>query len=227
MKAYRIYLQDRWIEYGIEYALSYDTALRMFNNKLRELMKDTKGDWADKVEFGDIVISFREHELKWHEDIEIIFRKSPIIMYKDGQIDVFDFLGDIKKEIVQEEKKVIRKKKSSKSFETFENIEGQITAFDLVENQEEEVKVNFTKEQLETIEKLKEETEWIEYSLYKSGMVIFITKENKIKVISQRNITSIFYIKDRYRSYFLKANGEVDSIGIGITKWKNPVKTMV
>lgn len=85
MKAYRIYLQDRWIEYDIEYALSYDTALRMFNNKLRELMKDTKGDWADKVEFGDIVISFREHELKWHEDIEIIFRKSPIIMYKDGQ----------------------------------------------------------------------------------------------------------------------------------------------
>lgn len=86
MKAYRIYLQDRWIEYGIEYALSYDTALRMFNNKLRELMKDTKGDWADKVEFGDRVISFREHELKWHEDIEIIFRKSPIIMYKDGQV---------------------------------------------------------------------------------------------------------------------------------------------
>ncbi|WP_283714761.1 hypothetical protein [Clostridium perfringens] len=143
-----------------------------------------------------------------------------------GQIDVFDFLGDIKKEIVQEEKKVIRKKKSSKSFETFENIEGQITAFDLVENQEEEVKVNFTKEQLETIEKLKEETEWIEYSLYKSGMVIFITKENKIKVIPQRNITSIFYIKDRYRSYFLKTNGEVDRIGIGITKWKNPVETI-
>lgn len=144
-----------------------------------------------------------------------------------GQIDAFDFLGDIKKEIVQEEKKVIRKKKSSKSFETFENIEGQITAFDLVESQEEEVKVYFTKEQLETIEKLKEETEWIEYSLYKSGMVIFITKENKIKVIPQRNITSIFYIKDRYRSYFLKTNGEVDRIGIGITKWKNPVKTMV
>ncbi|WP_332833460.1 hypothetical protein [Clostridium perfringens] len=81
-----------------------------------------------------------------------------------GQIDVFDFLGDIRKEIVKEEKKVIRKNKSSKSFETFENIEGQITAFDLVESQEEEVKVDFTKEQLETIEKLKEETEWIEYS---------------------------------------------------------------
>ena len=55
-----------------------------------------------------------------------------------GQIDAFDFLGDIKKEIVQEEKKVIRKKKSSKSFETFENIEGQITVFDLGESQEKE-----------------------------------------------------------------------------------------
>ena len=143
-----------------------------------------------------------------------------------GQIDVFDFLGDIRKERVKEEKKVIRKNKSSKSFETFENIEGQITVFDLVESQEEEVKVDFTKEQLETIEKLKEETEWIEYSLYKSGTVIFITKENKIKVIPQRSITAIFCIKDRYRSYFLKANGEVDRIGIGITKWKNPVETI-
>lgn len=94
----------------------------------------------------------------------------------------------------------------------------------MVESQEEEVKVDFTKEQLETIEKLKEETEWIEYSLYKSGTVIFITKENKIKVIPQRSITAIFYIKDRYRSYFLKVNGEVDRIGIGITKWKNPVE---
>lgn len=56
----------------------------------------------------------------------------------EGQIDVFNFLGDIKKERVQEEKKIIRKKKSSKSFETFENIEGQITVFDLVESQEKE-----------------------------------------------------------------------------------------
>lgn len=50
-----------------------------------------------------------------------------------GQIDAFDFLGDIRKEIVQEEKKIIKKKKSSKSFEAFENIEGQITVFDLEE----------------------------------------------------------------------------------------------
>ena len=28
MKAYRVYLQEMWIEYCIEYALSYDTALR-------------------------------------------------------------------------------------------------------------------------------------------------------------------------------------------------------
>lgn len=82
MKAYRIYLQDRWIEYGIEYALSYDTALRIFNDKLRKLMRDTKDDWCDKVDFGEEVLSFRD-QLKWHEDIEIVFRKNPIIMYKD------------------------------------------------------------------------------------------------------------------------------------------------
>lgn len=84
MKAYRVYLQDMWIEYGIEYALSYDTALRIFNNKLRKLMRDTKDDWCDKVDFGEKVLSFRD-QLKWHEDIEIVFRKNPIIMYKDKE----------------------------------------------------------------------------------------------------------------------------------------------
>lgn len=84
MKAYRIYLQDKWIEYGIEYALCYDTALIIFNNKLRDLMKDTKDDWCEKVDFGEEVLSFRD-QLKWHEDIEIVFRKNPIIMYKDKE----------------------------------------------------------------------------------------------------------------------------------------------
>ncbi|MDM0922520.1 hypothetical protein QTI76_05030 [Clostridium perfringens] len=142
-----------------------------------------------------------------------------------GQINLFSLMSEkvTSEKIITLEKPKNIYKNSEKNI-NLEVLEGQITAFDLVESQEEEVKVNFTKEQLETIEKLKEETEWIEYSLYKSGMVIFITKENKIKVIPQRNITAIFYIKDRYRSYFLKANGEVDRIGIGITKWKNPVE---
>lgn len=83
MKGYRVYLQDMWGEDGIEYALSYDTALRIFNNKLRKLMRDTKGDWTDKEDFGERVLSFREYELKWHEDIEMVFRKKPVIMYKD------------------------------------------------------------------------------------------------------------------------------------------------
>ena len=141
------------------------------------------------------------------------------------QINLFSLMSEkvTSEKIITLEKPKNIYKNSEKNI-NLEVLEGQITAFDLVESQEEEVKVNFTKEQLETIEKLKEETEWIEYSLYKSGMVIFITKENKIKVIPQRNITAIFYIKDRYRSYFLKANGEVDRIGIGITKWKNPVE---
>lgn len=85
MKGYRVYLQNIWGQHDIEYALSYDTALRIFNNKLRKLMKDTKGYWTDKEDFGDQVLSFREYELKLHEDIEIVFRKKTIIMYKDKE----------------------------------------------------------------------------------------------------------------------------------------------
>ncbi len=85
MKGYKVYLADMWVDGEVEYALSYDTALRIFNNKLRKLMRDTKGDWTDKEDFGEQVLSFREYELKWHEDIEMVFRKKPIIMYKDKE----------------------------------------------------------------------------------------------------------------------------------------------
>ncbi len=144
-----------------------------------------------------------------------------------GQIDAFDFLGDIKKEIVQEEKKVIRKKKSSKSFETFENIEGQITAFDLVESQEEEVKVEFTKEQLEVIEKLKREAEWVEYSLYSSGQVLFTEKRDiKSKVVPMGEENKKYYLKAQCLTSCISASGE-SVCWLGKDKWANPVKTIV
>ncbi len=144
-----------------------------------------------------------------------------------GQIDAFDFLGDIKKEIVQEEKKVIRKKKSSKSFETFENIEGQITAFDLVESQEEEVKVEFTKEQLEVIEKLKREAEWVEYSLYSSGQVLFTEKRDiKSKVVPMGEENKKYYLKAQYLTSCISSSGE-SVCWLGKDKWANPVKTIV
>ncbi|HHD2730849.1 hypothetical protein ACQPUH_01685 [Clostridium perfringens] len=144
-----------------------------------------------------------------------------------GQMSAFDFVEDVKREVIPKEKKIISKKKSIKTLEEVKNIEGQASIFDLVQEPKEEIKIEFTIEQLETIENLKKEKEWIEYSLYKSGTVIFITKENNIKVIPQGDITESFYIKDRYRSYFLKVNGEVDVIGIGITRWKKPIKTII
>ncbi|BDS17330.1 hypothetical protein JUM001_15640 [Clostridium perfringens] len=142
-----------------------------------------------------------------------------------GQMSAFDFVEDVKREDIPRENKIIRKKKNTKTLEEVKNIEGQASIFDLVQEPKEEIKIDFTIEQLKTIENLKKE--WIEYSLYKDGTVIFITKEDKIKVIPQEDINKAFYIKDRYRSYFIKKNGEVDVIGIGITRWKNPVKTIV
>lgn len=143
-----------------------------------------------------------------------------------GQMSAFDFVEDVKREEVPKENKIIRKKKNTKTLEEAENIEGQASIFDLVQEPKEKIKIEFTIAQLEAIEKLKKEKEWIEYSLYKNGTAIFITKENKLKVIPHGDISETFYIKDRYRSYFLKVNGEIDVIGIGITRWSNPVKTI-
>lgn len=135
----------------------------------------------------------------------------------EGQVSAFDFVEDVKREEIKKENKIV-KKKFTKSLEV-KNIEDQASIFDLDQEAKEKIKIDFTREQLETIENLKKEKEWIEYSLYKSGTVIFITKEDRF-------ISEAIYIKDRHRSYFIKKTGEVNTIGIGITKWENPVKTI-
>ena len=124
----------------------------------------------------------------------------------EGQVSAFDFVEDVKKEVAPKEKKIIVKKKNIKGLEEFKNIEGQASIFDLVQEPKKEIKIDFTMEQLETIEKLKKEKEWIEYSLYNNGRVLFITIESKV-----------YKINDRYRTYFINANSEID-IGIGITR---------
>ena len=133
----------------------------------------------------------------------------------EGQVNVFDFVQDVKREVITKEKKIIVKKKNIKCLEEIKNIEGQASIFDLIQEPKEEIKIEFTKNQLETIEKLKKEKEWIEYSLYNNGRVLFITIESKV-----------YKINDRYRTYFINTNGEID-IGIGITRWENPVKIIV
>lgn len=103
-------------------------------------------------------------------------------------------------------------------------IDGQVSIFDLEED--EIIKTEFTKEQQDTINKLKEKN-WVEYSLYNNGMVIFVVKEQvNIKVIPQGNIEKEYTIRDNYKSYFIKENGEVDCCGLGITRWNDPIKTI-
>lgn len=103
-------------------------------------------------------------------------------------------------------------------------IDGQVSIFDLEED--EIIQTEFTKEQQDTIEKLKEKN-WIEYSLYDNGMVIFIVKEQvNINVIPLDNIEKEYTIRDKYKSYFIKENGEVDCCGLGITRWNDPIKTI-
>lgn len=103
-------------------------------------------------------------------------------------------------------------------------IDGQVSIFDLEED--EIIQTEFTKEQQDTIERLKKKN-WIEYSLYDNGMVIFIVKEPvNIKVIPIENIDKEYTIRDNYKSYFIKENGEVDCCGLGITRWNDPVKNI-
>lgn len=100
-------------------------------------------------------------------------------------------------------------------------IDGQVSIFDLEDD--EMIQTEFTKEQQDTIEKLKEKN-WIEYSLYDNGMVIFIVKEQvNINVIPLDNIEKEYTIRDNYKSYFIKENGEVDCFGVGITIWNDPI----
>lgn len=103
-------------------------------------------------------------------------------------------------------------------------IDGQVSIFDLEED--EITQTEFTREQQNTIERLKKKN-WIEYSLYDNGMAIVIVKEQvNINVIPLDNIEKEYTIKDNYKSYFIKENGEVDCFGLGITRWNDPIKTI-
>lgn len=101
-------------------------------------------------------------------------------------------------------------------------IDGQVSIFDLEED--EIIQTEFTREQQNTIERLKKKN-WIEYSLYDNGMAIVIVKEPvNINVIPQGNVEQEYTIRDNYKSYFIKENGEIDCYGLGITRWNHPIK---
>lgn len=93
-----------------------------------------------------------------------------------------------------------------------EILKGQMSIFDI--EKDEERNLDFTKEQQKTIEKLKKKN-WVEYSLYDNGMAIVIVKEPvNINVVPLENMERKYTIKDNYKSYFIKENGEIDETKI-------------
>lgn len=106
-----------------------------------------------------------------------------------------------------------------------EVLEGQVSIFDSQQDQLKEV--DFTKEQLEVIEKLKRKTDWMGYSLYSSGQVLFTEKKDiKSKVVPMGDESKSYYLRASYLTNCIDINGEVIS-WLGKTKWEDPVKSIV
>lgn len=94
---------------------------------------------------------------------------------------------------------------------------------------EEEIIIKEINENQEkTLMNLKENKEWIQIDLYKGGTVILIVREDvEMKVIPQGHIEKEFTLEYKNKSYFLNNNGEIIAIGLGITKWNDPIKTII
>jgi len=84
MKAYRVYeLCEYGIDSDIEYALKYDRAIRLFNDKVRKTVKEVKGDLVEQEDFSEQVHYLRA-DYPGENEVEIISRKMPYISYKKG-----------------------------------------------------------------------------------------------------------------------------------------------
>lgn len=72
-----------------------------------------------------------------------------------------------------------------------------------------------TKEQLVTINRLKEEQKVKEVILYKTGIVGVIAEAIFKRVVPQGNINMAFDIKAKFKTYYVLKDGAVHSIAIG------------
>ncbi len=82
MKAYKVYeLCQYGFDSDIEYAVKYDRAIRLFNDKVRKVAKKLKGDLVEQEEFSEHVHYLRAH-YPGDNEVEIISRKMPYILYK-------------------------------------------------------------------------------------------------------------------------------------------------
>ncbi|MFT8352414.1 hypothetical protein [Clostridium saccharoperbutylacetonicum] len=86
MKAYRIFEGCKYgFENDVEYALKYDRAIKLFNNKVRRVVNEVKGDLVEKEDFSEQVHYLRAN-YPGDNDVEIISRKMPYILYKKNNI---------------------------------------------------------------------------------------------------------------------------------------------
>lgn len=82
MKAYKVYeLCQYGFDSDIEYALKYDKAIRLFNDKVRKAVKEVKGDLVEQEDFSEQVHYLRA-DYPGDNEVEIISRKMPYIAYK-------------------------------------------------------------------------------------------------------------------------------------------------
>lgn len=82
MKAYKVYeLCQYGFESDTEYALKYDKAITLFNNKVRKVVNHLKGDLVKQEDFSEQVSYLRENHFG-DSEIEIISRKMPYILYE-------------------------------------------------------------------------------------------------------------------------------------------------
>lgn len=92
MKIYKIYSECMMgFEGDIEYKKSINKATQYFNDLIRKTLKEV--DVVDEDDFSDSIANFKGNIENWHEDCEVICRKYPLLIYKQGnkKIAVIDY----------------------------------------------------------------------------------------------------------------------------------------
>lgn len=83
MKIYRIWSECMMgFEDNVQYRKNIHTATQCFNDLVRKLIKET--DFVDEEDFQEEIQYLRESIEEFHPEREIICRKYPVLMYKEG-----------------------------------------------------------------------------------------------------------------------------------------------
>ena len=92
MKIYKVYSECMMgFQGNIGYKKSINKATQYFNDLIRKTIKEV--EIVDKYDFSEGIANFKENIENWHKDCEIICRKYPLLIYKQGNktIAVIDY----------------------------------------------------------------------------------------------------------------------------------------